>query len=88
MSYSDYFQNLKSYYFIGAVCNVISMMGWLYIAKTITDKDVKLLYGVYWDALIVVAFIGIPVLFHGARLSGTNLAGAILILAGIVISKF
>lgn len=75
------------FYPIGLILALIANIIWLHIARTTLDKELVYIRGLVWDAMIVGAYVAIPVIFFGVRLSGVALLGVTLIITGLVLTK-
>ena len=79
---------LSQYYQLyGIIIGVIANFFWFTIAKTTTDSGKVLTYGLYWDMLLVVAFVSIPFIFFNIELSTTKWIGLTFMLFGFIVTK-
>lgn len=85
LSYSKGLKASPYYYTIGIILAVIANLTWLYISKLETEPNKLLLKGLYWDIMLTVAYLIVPILFYHARLSAQQTVGAILVLVGITL---
>lgn len=74
-------------YVIGMSAVALSVALWLNLSNNTHDKETLLMYGVYWDIMIAGAFIGLPVILFGIKLSHLTLFGISLIFVGIVLAN-
>lgn len=88
MSYYDPIKESVYYYPLGILLSIIVNIGWFTIAKIVSDKDDILIYGAFWDSIIIFTFTAVPFLFFGVRLGMKDSIGFGLILAGILVIKF
>jgi hypothetical protein len=87
LSYS-HFKDTKWYFPVGIGLGMITNYLWFSIAKDLkTDKDQLLLYGIYWDSMIISLYVLMPVLIFGARASGWALLGLVLMGLGGILTK-
>lgn len=68
---------------LGATCNLM----WLMMTKAIDDKDKIFIYALFWDAVIVAVFYGLPIFFFGVKLDKWGLLGVLMIVIGLTIIK-
>jgi multidrug transporter EmrE-like cation transporter len=71
---------------IGLICGLLANYLWLSIARQ-SDQSSTLLHSLYWDAMLTAMYAVIPILFFNVRVTGNQLVGLLLILAGIAFSK-
>lgn len=69
--------------FLGIVCNTI----WLFMTRSLDDKEKIYFYALFWDAMIVVVFYGMPILLFGVKLNKWGLLGLALMITGLTIMK-
>ena len=80
-------KNSPYFFPIGLTAGFLANLLWLSLAKQSFDKDQTLQLGILWDAMLTLIYVLVPVLMFGARLSGWQLAGSILILLGVGVAK-
>jgi len=68
---------------IGAVANFI----WFTIAKQIADHNKILTYGMYWDTIIILSFMFVPLAFYGARPNVITSIGLGFMFFGFLLTK-
>lgn len=82
------FLNLKgSTHYIGA--SIFAILGsflWVTISRSV-DKGEITLYGLYFDAVLTLSFLLVPLFAHGFNLNYKQTIGILLILIGILLSK-
>ena len=88
MSYSDPIKASTFYYPLGIFLSVIANAAWLTIAKIVPNRDDILIYGAFWDTIILGAFTLVPLLFFDVRLTQKDTIGFCLIILGILVIKF
>lgn len=86
-SYAPAIKASMAYYPLGIGLAMINNYIWLKIAKSTNDSSKLLMLGVYWDSMIVLSYVLLPVIFFGARAHGTSLLGIVLIVVGMMLTK-
>jgi hypothetical protein len=72
---------------IGLVCGLLANYLWLTIARSTSVNGEVLKLGIYWDAMLTMVYVLVPAIVFGARLSGWQMIGSILIGLGVVATK-
>ena len=75
------------YIYIAISTGIAANYIWFSMAQNIKDNSKILLYGLYWDILILVAFLSVPILFYGARFKTTTVLGIVMIIVGFLLTK-
>lgn len=88
MSYYDPIKDSSLYFPLGIVMSLIANIGWLTIAKIVSNKDEILIYGAFWDSMIMIAFLAVPLAWFGVRLEMRESIGLALIVVGMLLLKF
>lgn len=79
---------LSPYYFpIGLALSLAANFGWLMIAKIVPNRDEILIYGAFWDIMIMMAFLAVPLLWFEVRLETKESIGLAFIIVGILTLK-
>lgn len=86
-SYSETVKASPYYFAFGIALGVIANFCWLHIARQETDPSKLVLTGLYWDIMLTVVYMIIPMMFFGARLTLTQGLGVAAILLGIILTK-
>lgn len=68
---------------LGFIANLI----WFQIAKTDTNHNSLILKGLYWDILLTFCYLLVPIIFYNISLTTNQVAGIILIISGIILTK-
>lgn len=87
MSYHKGWQTQSFYFPLGMAIGLISSFMWLWVSKLVVEPSRLVKIGLYWDVMMTLCFLFIPVLLFNAKLSAANWLGVILILGGIVLTK-
>lgn len=85
-SYISYQNEYKEKeWFIPTLCvlSFITHVLWAFVAKRITDPNILYYYGFIWDALVMLPFVLVPILFFNINLSFLKILGIILVLSGL-----
>jgi drug/metabolite transporter (DMT)-like permease len=88
MSYGKPVKDVMAFYTLGAVLGALSTIAWYYIARHTPDASKLLVYGIYWDVMVACIWIGGPLLFFGAKLTGFQWLGLAMIIGGLGLTKF
>jgi hypothetical protein len=65
------------------VITLVSTLGWALVAKSTPDSSKLLVLGMYWDTLMQMTYLMLPVIAFGARLTMFQSAGVALIFSGL-----
>lgn len=93
LAYTSYSASIKAntalYFTIALLGSLTTSMIWFWIARVEQNSGALLLKGVYWDAMIVGAYIGVPMLIFQAHktLSTGQLVGVLLMAVGLLLTK-
>lgn len=87
ISYHDTIKAHWTYFPLGLFLSVLANFGWLKIAKVTESKNDIVVYGAFWDSMIVMVFLMIPLLWFGVRLTTKDSIGLALIISGILVMK-
>ena len=87
VSYSTSLKQTNWYFPIGLSLAIVANTMWLYIAKHSSVKDDLYVRGLVWDAMIVSAYVIVPLIWYGVRPTGYTLAGCIFIVIGLILTK-
>jgi hypothetical protein len=83
------YKNVSSlqYYLTGVAATVTCTILWLTVAKLIGDKDKILVAGIWWDTMIMLSYVIVPIAFYKAELTPMAATGILLIIVGIGLTK-
>lgn len=87
LSYIPALKASPAYYPIWILITLFSTMAWAVLAKSIPDSSRLLVIGLYWDTLMQLTYLLMPLLIFGARLTLTQSAGAVLIFLGLLLTR-
>lgn len=88
VSYTPALKNSRYYTPIGLAVGMLANLFWLSIARSTNDSNQILLLGFYWDAMLTLTYLLVPIMFYDARLTLTSGAGIALMVAGFILTKF
>jgi len=88
MSYYDPIKASSLYFPLGILMSLVANIGWLTIAKIVPNRDDILIYGAFWDSMIMIAFLAVPLLWFEVRLETRESVGLSLIVLGMLCLKF
>jgi len=77
----------KLHYVSAMVIALFTSYFWTTISRNI-DKNSVVIYGAWYDAMLTLAFLLIPLLFTGFNLTPKQAIGIVIMLLGILITKF
>lgn len=87
ISYSAVLKSSSWYYPIGLVSALITNYTWLWISKVESNPSKLLVKGLYWDAMITLVYLILPLYFFHAKLNTTQSVGLGLIVMGLTLIK-
>lgn len=77
----------KVHYVLGILCATIGSMVWVTISRSV-DRSQLVLYGAYFDMIITLSFIVVPLIAGGLLISTKQVIGILIMLVGLIIAKF
>ena len=86
-SYSEPIKAHPLYFALGLGLGLIANFCWLHIARGEPNPSKLVLLGLYWDVMLTLTYMLVPMLFFGARLTLMQGLGVLAIFAGIVLTK-
>lgn len=87
LSYYGNFKQSQWYVPLGMFLGLTTSLIWFNISKAEPDPSILIIKGLWWDAMLTLIFIIIPLLFFGARLSMYQWVGFGLVLLGLGMAK-
>jgi drug/metabolite transporter (DMT)-like permease len=87
MSNSPTIKQSSYYLYLALGLGLVANFVWFSLVKTISDHSKILLYGLYWDIIIIGTFVAVPILFYGARFKFYTALGIALIILGFFLTK-
>ena len=87
VSYSPAIKESQFYYPAFFAITALSTLGWALLAKQIENPSRLLVIGLYWDTLMQLTYLLVPVLVFSARLSLYQSAGVFLIFTGLMMTR-
>lgn len=86
-SYSNTFKQTAWYYPVGIMAAIIANLIWLWISKLDSNPSSLAIKGLYWDSMLTITYMAVPLLFFGAKLNNYQISGLLLIFLGLVLTK-
>lgn len=86
MSNSATIKSSSYYMYLAAAIGVATTLIWFSMARDLHDPKKILLYGLYWDMIIVGTFIAVPFIY-GAKVSTITALGIFMMVAGFILTK-
>jgi drug/metabolite transporter (DMT)-like permease len=86
-SYSEALKASKYYFLIGLGAALVANLIWLLIARAEPDSSKLMIKGLFWDSMLTIVYIVVPLLLFKANLSMTQSAGLGLIVMGLILTK-
>jgi drug/metabolite transporter (DMT)-like permease len=87
ISHLKNFQQTNWYYPLGIGLSVFANYLWLNIAKNSVSSSSTLIYALYWDIMLSLCFVIVPIVFFDVKLTLNLGIGILLILVGIGFTK-
>lgn len=87
VSYHGGFKNSNWYYPVGLLAAIGVNAVWLWVAKIEQDPSKLILKGLYWDSMLTLAYLIVPLIIFSVRLSVLQGAGLVLIVCGLTLIK-
>jgi FtsH-binding integral membrane protein len=67
---------------------LIGVVGWALITKIESEPSKLVMLGLYWDSLMQLTYILVPIFFFSARLSIPQTIGVILVFVGLALTRY
>lgn len=87
ISYSPVIKSSPWFYPLGLTGALIANLLWLWISKTESVASNLAIKGIFWDVMLTLVYLAIPLLLFGVRLSNVQIFGILLILTGLIMVK-
>lgn len=87
ISYSEYMKSSKWYYPIGVFFSILANITWLSISKHEVDSSKLLLKGLYWDAMLTLVYLFVPIMFYQAKITFIQSIGVTFVFLGLLLTK-
>lgn len=86
-TYSESFKVSKHYFSVAIILAILSNLIWFHIAKHEPSSSILMLKGLYWDVMLMLSYLIVPLLFFSAKFSALQGIGIVLVLIGLVLTK-
>lgn len=86
-SYHNGFKTHKMYYVVVTILAVLCNLIWFQIAKQEPSSSILMIKGLFWDVMLMLCYLIVPILFFSARFSTLQGLGLILVLSGLLLTK-
>jgi multidrug transporter EmrE-like cation transporter len=86
-SYHSGFKTTKYYYLLVTILAIFCNLIWFQIAKQEPSSSVLMIKGLFWDVMLMMCYLIVPILFFSARFSVFQGVGLILVLSGLLLTK-
>jgi len=87
LSYMPTLKGSPYYFLMWTAVTAVSTLAWALLAKAVPDSTRLVVVGLYWDTLMQVTYLLIPVMIFGARLTMLQTSGILLIFCGILMAR-
>jgi drug/metabolite transporter (DMT)-like permease len=87
MSYKNSFKLMWWFMPLGIFLSVLGSTLWMYVAKITIDANKLAILGLYWDSILTLTYIAVPILFFSARFNFNQTLGIVFIIIGILLTK-
>jgi drug/metabolite transporter (DMT)-like permease len=87
VSFSPELKGSNLIVYLGLLCAVLANVVWVFLAKDTTDNNKLIRYALYWDSLIIIITLLVPVILFGIRFSVLQLVGLIATILGLALIK-
>lgn len=87
LAFNPEFKTKSWIIYAGLGCALVCNLLWILLAKATVDGQRLLYYGLWWDALITVSTITVPIVLFGVRLAPLQIVGLVLAVTGLGLMK-
>jgi hypothetical protein len=84
----SYRKEIHQYRWFPAVMCCVSLCGgflWAMLCRITPDKNKIMIFSVYWDIMMAIAYYMVPLLFGNFQLTATSVFGIIIVCVGLSI---
>jgi hypothetical protein len=67
--------------------SVVAALSWAVVAKQVPDATELVKVGLYWDTLMQLTYLLIPIAVFGARLTALQSCGVLVIFIGLLMTR-
>lgn len=86
-SYSGTFKASSWYFPLGIASAIIANVLWFMIAKAEPNSSPLMIKGLIWDAMLMLVYLIVPILFFEARFTPIQMVGLGLTVVGLFLTK-
>jgi len=86
-SYSEFLKNHPLYYYLGISLAILANLSWLSIARAESNSSLLMIKGLWWDSMLTIVYLTVPILFFQARFSLVQSIGIGLTVLGLFVIK-
>lgn len=87
LGFTESMRSSSWYIPLGLVCSISANLMWMLLVRFLADNKAITVAAFRWDAVVILAALVVPLLFHGVKLNGLQWAGIGLILSGLTLTK-
>lgn len=87
ISYHEGIKNSKYYFLLGMLVAVVASFVWLYVAKMETNSSRLLVKSFFWDSMVTIIYVLVPVIAFNAKINFTQGLGFLIVCAGLIVIK-
>lgn len=87
ITYHPTFKSNPLYFPAGIALAIIGNFLWLNVAKSELNSDSLLIKALIWDAILMMVYLIIPIVFFSARFTTLQAAGIALTVIGLGLTK-
>jgi multidrug transporter EmrE-like cation transporter len=86
-SYYSPFKNSPWYFPVGLGAAIVANFIWMSIAKEELDTSALVIKGVTWDAMLIMCYVLVPILFFETKFTTIQASGILLTVIGLFMTK-
>jgi len=90
LAYVSYNETIKAsnwYYALGLAAALAANLVWLHMARNEPLPARLALLGLYWDVMLTLTYLAVPVALYGARFTAVQWIGVGTVVLGIILTK-
>ncbi len=86
-SYNESFKVSAWYFPVGILSAVVANVLWFLIAKVEPNASQLMIKGLIWDAMLMLVYLIVPLVFFEARFTPIQMVGVGLTIGGLFLTK-